>query len=99
MFFDPLYLLFALPGMLLGMWAQSKVKGTFNKFAQVETSQRMTGAKVARTLLDARGLYDVAVEHVPGTLTDHYDPRGKVLRLSDAVYGSTKRCGRWRCCP
>ena len=89
MFFDPMYFVFALPGMLLGMWAQSKVKGTFNKFSQVETSRRMTGAQIARSLLDSRGLYDVNVEHIAGTLTDHYDPRGKVLRLSDAVYGST----------
>ena len=86
MFFDPLYLLYALPGLLLGLWAQSRVKRNFNKYAKVRTLQNVTGAEVARSLLDAQGLYDVAVEEVQGTLTDHYDPRGKVLRLSPEVY-------------
>ncbi|KAA3658392.1 MAG: zinc metallopeptidase [Chloroflexi bacterium] len=86
MFFDPLYLLFALPGLLLGLWAQSRVKRNFNKFAKVRTLQNVTGAEVARSLLDGQGLYDVAVEEVQGTLTDHYDPRSKVLRLSPEVY-------------
>ncbi len=86
MFFDPLYLIYALPGLLLGMWAQSRVKRNFNKYAKVRTLQNVTGADVARSLLDAQGLYDVAIEEVQGTLTDHYDPRGKVLRLSPEVY-------------
>jgi len=86
MFFDPLYLIFALPGLLLGLWAQSRVKRNFNKYAKVRTLQNVTGAQVARSLLDAQGLYDVAVEEGQGTLTDHYDPRGKVLRLSPEVY-------------
>lgn len=86
MFFDPLYLLFALPGLLLGFWAQSRVKRNFNKYSQVPTSRNVTGAEVARQLLDAQGLYDVAIEETQGMLSDHYDPRGKVLRLSPAVY-------------
>jgi len=86
MFFDPLYLIYALPGLLLGLWAQSRVKRNFNKYAKVRTLQNVTGAEVARSLLDAQGLYDVAIEEVQGTLTDHYDPRGKVLRLSPEVY-------------
>jgi len=86
MFFDPLYLLFALPGLLLGLWAQSRVKRNFNKYSKVRTMQNVTGAEVARSLLDGQGLYDVAVEEVQGTLTDHYDPRSKVLRLSPEVY-------------
>ncbi|MEM7118405.1 MAG: zinc metallopeptidase [Chloroflexota bacterium] len=86
MFFDPLYLLFALPGLLLGMWAQSRVKRSFNKYAQVRTMRNVTGAQVARSLLDAQGLYDVGVERVEGFLSDHYDPRSKVLRLSPGVY-------------
>lgn len=88
MFFDPIFLLFALPGMLLGLWAQSRVKSNFNKYAKVRTSRNITGNQVARQLLDAYGLYDVGVERVRGQLTDHYDPRGKVLRLSEAVYDS-----------
>lgn len=86
MIFDPLYLLFALPGLLLGFWAQSRVKRNFNKYSKVRTLQNVTGAEVARSLLDGQGLYDVRVEEVQGTLTDHYDPRGKVLRLSPEVY-------------
>lgn len=86
LFFDPLYLVFALPGLLLGLWARSRVKRNFNKYAKVRTLQNVSGAQVARSLLDAEGLYDVAIEETRGTLTDHYDPRGKVLRLSPEVY-------------
>lgn len=88
MFFDPIYLLFVLPGMLLGLWAQRKVQGNFNKYSKVALSHPMTGSQVARKLLDSNGLYDVAVEESQGFLTDHYDPRGKVLRLSPGVYRS-----------
>ncbi|WP_420645188.1 zinc metallopeptidase [Candidatus Leptofilum sp.] len=86
MFFDPLFLLFALPGLLLGFWAQSRVKRNFNKYKQVRTARNVTGAEVARQLLDAQGLYDVKVEETQGFLSDHYDPRSKVLRLSPDVY-------------
>ncbi len=86
MFFDPLYLVFALPGLLLGFWAQSRVKSAFNKYSRVRTLRNMTGADVARALLDAQGLYDVAIEETNGFLGDHYDPRSKVLRLSKQVY-------------
>ena len=88
MFFDPVYFLFAIPGMLLGMWAQGKVKSTFNKYAKVRTARNMTGAQVARELLNAYGLHNVRVERVAGQLSDHYDPRGKVLRLSESVHDS-----------
>lgn len=86
MFFDPLYLIFALPGLLLGFWAQSRVKRNFNTYSKVRTARNVTGAEVARQLLDAQGLYDVAVEETQGFLSDHYDPRSKVLRLSPDVY-------------
>jgi hypothetical protein len=86
MFFDPLYLVFALPGLLLGLYARSRVKGNFNKYSKVRTARNVTGAEVARQLLDAQGLYDVAVEETQGFLSDHYDPRSKVLRLSPDVY-------------
>lgn len=86
MIFDPLYLVFALPGLLLGLWAQSRVKSAFKKYSQVRTLRNMTGAQVARALLDAQGLYDVRIEEVQGMLSDHYDPRHKVLRLSPEVY-------------
>jgi Zn-dependent membrane protease YugP len=86
MFFDPLFLLFALPGLLLGFYAQSRVKSNFKKYSKVRTARNVTGAEVARQLLDAQGLYDVAVEETQGFLSDHYDPRSKVLRLSPDVY-------------
>ncbi len=86
MFFDPLYLVFALPGLLLGMWAKSRVNKAFNKYTRVRTLRNVTGAEVARALLDAQGLYDVAIEETNGYLSDHYDPRSKVLRLSPDVY-------------
>jgi uncharacterized protein len=86
MFFDPLYFVFALPALLLGMWAQFKVKSAFNKYSQVRTARGVTGAQVARYLLDSEGLQGVAVEETQGMLSDHYDPRAKVLRLSPQVY-------------
>lgn len=89
MFFGPnfmLYLLLALPGLLLGMWAQARVRSAYNKYSKVRTARNMTGAEVARSLLDAQGLYDVVVEEHQGFLSDHYDPRHKVLRLSPDVY-------------
>lgn len=82
------YLLFVLPPFLLGLWAQRRVRVNFEKYSQVGTTAGMTGAKVARQMLDAEGLYDVKVERVAGNLTDHYDPRGKVLRLSEATHDS-----------
>lgn len=86
MFFDPLYLLFAAPAMILGMIAQFKVKAEFDRYSQVPTQRMITGARAARAILDAYGLYDVSVERVDGFLSDHYDPSQRVLRLSSAVY-------------
>ena len=83
------WLLFAIPGIVLGIWAQSKVKGAFKKYSKVPTRRGLTGEQVARSLLDQNGLYDVAIEQTQGKLSDHYDPRHKVLRLSSEVYGQT----------
>ncbi|OYP34582.1 zinc metallopeptidase [Rhodopirellula sp. MGV] len=82
--FDPVYFLFVLPPLLLAMFAQWRVKSTFESMSQVPA--RMTGAQAARQMLDAAGLSQVGIERVPGHLSDHYDPRAKVLRLSDGVY-------------
>lgn len=87
-FFNPLFWLFALPGLALSLWAQARVRRNFNKYSKVRTSRGLTGAQVARQLLDAHGLYDVSIERTRGNLTDHYDPRSKVLRLSEAVHDS-----------
>jgi Zn-dependent membrane protease YugP len=88
MFFDPLYFVFLLPGLGLMLWAQSKVKGSYRKYSQVPITAGVTGAQAARRVLDAHGLHDVAIEHIRGELSDHYDPRHRVLRLSDGVYGA-----------
>lgn len=86
MFFSPMFLLFVAPAFLLGLWAQWRVKSNFNKYGRVQTTSGLTGAQVARKMLDAEGLYDVKVEETRGMLSDHYDPRGKVLRLSPQVH-------------
>ncbi|GED67680.1 putative membrane protease YugP [Brevibacillus reuszeri] len=85
MFFHPMDILIFI-AFGLSLWAQFRVKGTFNKFAEVPTSSGLTGAEAARRMLDANGLTSVPVEHIPGTLTDHYDPMSRVVRLSDPVY-------------
>lgn len=87
MVFDPWYFLFILPGFLLSIWAQSKVKGNFEKYSQVRNGAGLTGAQTSRLILDDEGLDAIPIEPVPGALTDHYDPRSRVLRLSEPVYG------------
>ena len=84
MFFDPMYFVFLAPALLLGLWAQAKVRSAFAEAQQVRT--RLSGAEAAREVLNSAGLYDVRIEPVQGFLSDHYDPREKVLRLSPAVY-------------
>ena len=86
-FYDTTYIL-VLIGALLSMWASMRVNSTYKKYAQVRSLSGLTGAEAARRILNGAGIYDVRIEHISGNLTDHYDPRGKVLRLSDAVYGS-----------
>ncbi len=86
MFEDPLFWIFVAPGLLLGFYAQSRIKMNVAKYSQVRTESGITGAEVARHLLDARGLQAVKVESTQGVLSDHYDPRAKVLRLSQDVY-------------
>jgi len=88
MFYDPTYILILI-GILLSMLASSKVKTTYAKYNRVRNHAGVTGAQAAQQILRQAGIYDVQVQHVSGQLTDHYDPRNKVLRLSDATYGST----------
>lgn len=87
-YFDPTYIL-VLIGVIISLAASAKVKSTFNKYSQVGSRSRMTGAQAAETILRANGIYDVQIVHVAGSLTDNYDPRRKVLNLSDDVYAST----------
>ena len=79
-------LLLVIPGLLFTLWAQYKVKSTYHKYSGVSAPWGMTGAAVARRILDSNGLHDVPVEMVRGYLSDHYDPRSRVLRLSESVY-------------
>ncbi len=88
MFFDPLYLLFALPALLLSAIASFMVKGTFSKYSQVASSTGYTGAQAAEAMLRANGVFNVTIERTRGFLSDHYDPTCRTLRLSDAVYSS-----------
>jgi Zn-dependent membrane protease YugP len=89
MIFDPLYLLVIGVGMALSMWAGARTKGTFAKYSRVGSRRQMTGAQVAQAILRDNGISDVRIEAVRGSLTDHYDPRSKTLRLSEDVYGSS----------
>lgn len=83
------YLVFMLPALLLGIFAQLKVKGSFNKYSKVGNSRHMSGAQMAQMVLSQHGITNVRIERVSGDLTDHYDPRTNVIRLSDPVYNST----------
>jgi len=83
-----LYLLLSMPALLLGMFAQSKVKSSFRKYSQIRLSNGMTGAEIARKILDINNLQNVQIKQVHGTLSDHYDPRKKILSLSQSVYGT-----------
>lgn len=87
MFFDPMYFVFMIPGIIFSLWAQSKVKGSYNKYSKVANAAGMTGAEAARWVLDANGLSSVTIEASKGELSDHYDPRKRVLRLSPGVGG------------
>jgi hypothetical protein len=80
-----LYLLFILPPLIFMIWAQGRVSSAYNKYSKVRNMRGLTGAQAAQTLLEYNGLGDVTVEGAKGRLTDHYDPRRKVLRLSSAV--------------
>jgi Zn-dependent membrane protease YugP len=89
-YFDPLYLLFALPGLLIGIWAQFKLSHAYGKYSQVAVESGMTGAEAARRILNDAGLNSMPVEEVPGHLSDHYDPTKRALFLSsDNFHGRT----------
>ena len=87
-FWNPMYFVFALPALLLGLWAQFKVKSAFNKYSKVRSIVGLSGAEIARRMLDTSGLYNVKVEMTQGFLSDHYDPTSHTLRLSPDVYRS-----------
>lgn len=88
-YLDSYYLLFILPAMLIALFAQTNVTSTFKKYSKLNNARNIAAHEVARRILDANGLYDIKIEHVSGSLSDHYDPKTKVVRLSDTVYNST----------
>ncbi len=79
--------------LIIPIWAQMRVRSAYNKYSRIPSSAGLTGAQVARKILDENGLYDVRVEEIPGMLTDHYDPRAKVVRLSSENYHGTSVAG------
>ena len=87
MYFDPTYIL-VLIGVVICLIASAKMNSTFSRYSRVRNHSGMTGRDAAEQILHREGLYDVRIEHVSGNLTDHYDPKARVLRLSDSVYGS-----------
>jgi Zn-dependent membrane protease YugP len=88
-YFDYYYIVLIIPALLISIWAQYTVKSTFNRYSKVFSSRGYTAAQIARYILDNSGLSNVAVERVGGNLTDHFDPKTNVVRLSDSVYNST----------
>ena len=88
MIFDPMYLLFIAPALLLSLWASAKTKSSFKKYSRVPAASGLSGAQAAQRLLDGAGIGDVAVRPTRGLLTDHYNPLDKSLNLSEGVYGS-----------
>jgi Zn-dependent membrane protease YugP len=89
MFIDPTYLLFILPGLAISLWASFRTKAAFQKYSRVRTARGLTGAQAAQVLLERAGIHDVKVQPARGFLSDHYNPVGKTLNLSEGVYGST----------
>ena len=88
MYFDPFYVMFALPALLLSMFATALTKSRFARYARIESQSGLTGAEAARSMLGRHGIDGVTVEQTTGFLSDHYDPRSRTLRLSPDVYGS-----------
>ena len=89
MFIDWTYIVLVLPAVIFAMICSARVQSTFKKYSSVPTASGMTGAQAAQAVLDANGVTGVRIEHVPGNLTDHYDPRSNVIRLSDNVINGT----------
>ncbi len=87
-FIDWYYIILVLPAVIFSLWASMKVNTTFEKYSKQNSARRMTGAEAAERVLRANGIYDVKIERIKGNLTDHYDPKANVIRLSEAVHDS-----------
>ncbi|SHH20599.1 zinc metallopeptidase [Thermosipho atlanticus] len=86
-FFDPSFIIL-IPGLIVALITQAYIQEKFNKYSKIKSSLNMSGAELAKFMLESAGIYDVTIERIPGKLTDHYDPRNKVVRLSSATYSS-----------
>ena len=86
---DITYIIFIIPALLFGIWAQISVQSAFSKYSRVPSARGYTGAEVAKLLLEQNGIYDVTIRHISGSLTDNFNPREKTLNLSDDVYNSS----------
>lgn len=89
MYFDIYYFILIIPAMIFAFWASSRVNGTFKKYSQIASKRGCTGRDAAEAVLRRNGITDVRIEQTSGSLTDHYDPRTKVIRLSESVYNNT----------
>lgn len=89
MFFDNTYFIYVIPALIITILAQINVKSTFTRYSKVRNSRGVTGHSVARQILDENGLYNVRIERISGSLTDHFDPSANVVRLSESVHDST----------
>ena len=89
MWYDYYYFILVIPAMLVSLWAQIRVKGTYSKMSKLQNTRGLTGAQAAQRVLSYYGITDVRIEQVAGTLTDHYDPRDNVIRLSQGVYNAS----------
>jgi uncharacterized protein len=87
-FFDPTYLLFIAPALVLSLWASFRTNSAFKKYSRVRTLRGLTGAQAAQAMLDSAGIHDVRIRATRGMLTDHYNPANKTLNLSEGVYAS-----------
>lgn len=86
---DLTYIIFIVPALIFGFWAQLSVKSAFSKYSRVSTVKGYTGAEVAKLILEQNGIYDVTIRHISGNLTDNFNPKDKTINLSDNVYNST----------
>ena len=89
MWYDYYYFILVIPAMLVSLWAQIRVKGTYSKMSKLQNTRGLTGAQAAQRVLSYYGITDVRIEPVAGSLTDHYDPRDNVIRLSQGVYNAS----------
>ena len=99
MYIDWTYIILVLPAVLFTMWASANVKSTYNRYSRQQNSRGMTGAQAARRVLDANGLQNVAIQQIEGELTDHYDPKANMIRLSADVYSGTSTAAIGVACP